>query len=391
MKYYTERLNTELQNILNFWFKYSTRVSKIIPEISNEGNANTNAVLGSYFVSGILYGSSAAVKQLRNYTYMPLCELAYYTLTRKMRNPKGGYIWGINPDGTILHDELNVSMVQAFILYGLAEYYALTGDEAVANQIAEQIEFIENKLKKKNDGSYADGFTFGWNDADKQYRSLSTHLHILGAYTKVKKATRSSQYDKYIENLIRIVLKYFINLKVTRVIHKFESNWFALPDENLIGDNVEASWILCDAARTLKNAELFEQCKDVALKLCNSAIELGFDSQYGGMFNRFHKGVLLSTNKEYSTQAESVLAFINAHSLTGDKKYLSYAIRILEYIDNTFSDPVKGEWYETVSREGKPYLNKPKVHLWKTMHHNVRYCINTVKNLENLFVPVLKD
>jgi cellobiose epimerase len=244
---------------------------------------------------------------------------------------------------------------------------------------------------KKKDGSYPDGFTFGWNATDRQYRSLATHLHLLEAYTKVRKITKNLHYDKFIENLIKIILKHFINLKVTRVLHQYDNNWMALPDENWMGHNVETSWILCDAARVLNNPELMHNCKEVAIKLVDHAIELGFDTKYGGMFNRFEKANPISTDKEWWPQAESVIAFLNAHSLTGDKKYLSYAIRLLEYIDNTFSDTVNGEWYDTVSREGKPYTEKPKAHLWKSMYHNVRYCILTLKHLENMFVPVLKD
>jgi mannobiose 2-epimerase len=391
MNYYRERLNTELQNIMNFWLNNAIRDLKIAPEINNEGIANFNATLGTIYVSRILYGSSAANNHLKNNQYRILSDLAHKTLTQQLRNPKGGYFWGKNPDGTILHDEVNASFAQPFVLYGLTEYYTLTGDEKVRDQIAEQIDFIENKLLKKKDGSYADGFTYTWNATDKQYRSLGTHLHLLEAYTKVRKITRNSQYDKYIENLVRIILKHFINLKVTRVIHQFDSNWSPLADENWIGHNVEASWILCDAARVLKNPELMHNCKEVAIKLVNHAIELGFDPQYGGMFNRFKNGSTLTTDKEWWPQAESVLGFLNAHSLTGDKKYLSFAIRLLEYIDNTFTDPIRGEWYDTVSREGKPYMDKPKAHLWKSMYHNVRYCILTVKHLDNLFVPVLKE
>jgi cellobiose epimerase len=391
MNYYTERLNSELKNILNFWLNNAIRDSKIAPEIDNEGIPNFRAVLGTIYVSRILYGSSAAVNHLKNNSYRILADLAYNTLTRQLRNPKGGYIWGINPDGTILHDEINVSLAQPFVLYGLAEYFSLTGDEKVGNQISEQINFIENKLYKKKDCAYADGFTIGWNAGDKQYFSFATHLHLLEAYTKVRKITKNVQYDKYIENLIRIILKHFINLKVTRIIHRYDSNWIPMHDENWIGHNVETSWILCDAARILKDPELIQNCKEIALKLCNKAIELGFDTQYGGMFNKFEKESLITSDKEWWPQAESVIAFLNAHSLNGDKKYLSYAIRLLEYIDNTFSDPVSGEWYDTVTREGEPYRNKPKAHLWKSMYHNVRYCISTVKHIENLFVPVLKD
>jgi mannobiose 2-epimerase len=391
MNYYTERLNNELQNIINFWLKNAISDTRIAPEINNEGIANFSAPLGTVYVSRILYGSSAATKHLKVNSFMQLSEMAYNILTQNLRNPKGGYFWGINADGTVHHDEINASFAQPFVLYGLAEYYSLTGNEKAGDKISEQIDFIENKLLKKKDNSYADGFTYSWNPTNLQYRSLGTHLHLLEAYTKIKEITKNSQYDSYIENILNIILKRFVNLNENRVMHQFDSNWAPVPDENWIGHNVETSWIICDAARILKKPELMQNCKEIAIKLVDHAIETGFDTKYGGMFNRYQKDGPITTDKEWWPQAESVLAFLNAHSLTGDKKYLSFAIRLLEYIDNTFSDSTIGEWYDTVSREGKPYTNIPKTHLWKSMYHNVRYCILTIKHLENLFVPTLRE
>jgi mannobiose 2-epimerase len=385
MNYYTERLNNELIKILNYWIKYAIKDSRIAPEINNDGIANYQTPLGSVYVSRILFGSSAAIMHLKDRSFLPLAEIAFKTLTTQLYNPKGGYLWGINPDGTILHDEMSVSFAQPFVLYGLSEYYALTGNEQVGNLIREQVDFIEKKLSNKHDGGYIDGFTYGWNATENQIKSLGTHLHLLEAYTKIRKITKDIQYNILIEKLIEIILKHFINLKVTRVIHQFDKNWAPLRDENWIGHNLETSWILCDAARTINNQEQTQKCKEVALKLCDKAIELGFDSQYGGMFSRFDKEYLLTTDKEWWPQAESVIAFLNAYSLSGDKKYLSFAIRILEYIDNTFSNTLTGEWYDSVSREGKPYIEKPRVHFWKSMFHNVRYCIETTKYLEKLF------
>lgn len=389
MNYYTERLNNELTRILNYWNKYAIVGDKLAPEIDTEGIPNFKAPLGTVYVARILFGSSAAMIHLNSKSYLQLAEMAFQLLTTNLRNPKGGYLWGLNPDGTVLHDEMHVSFAQPFVLYGMAEYYALTKDERVADTILEQVEFIERKLADKHEDGYLDGYTFSWNPSEKQYKSLGTHLHLLEAYTKLHRVLKDSRFIPLIEKLTEVILKHFISLKVTRAIHQFDRHWVPQPDENWIGHNVETSWILCDAALVLKNTELQAKCKEVAIHLCDVAIEAGFDAQYGGMFSRFHKEHLLSTDKEWWPQAESVIAFLNVYSMTGNKKFLSFAIRLLEYIDNTFCDAKNGEWFDSVNREGKPYLDKPKTHFWKSMYHNVRYCILTHRHLENRFASVL--
>jgi cellobiose epimerase len=318
--------------------------------------------------------------------YKYLATTAYTDLTTKFKNPKGGYFWALNNNGKVIHDEINVSYAQAFVVYGLLEYYALTSDESVKELLTEQITFIESTIKNKVDGSYMDGFGQDWRPIENQTKSLGTHLQMLEVFLKLKDVTCDASCNSKIENLLELILTHFIHEKSFEVMHQFDEYWKALPNENWIGHNMELSWIICKAARELRSQVLFTKCKQITIELCDRAIKYGFDKNYGGMFNRFNKNELIITDKEWWPQAESVIGFLNAYTITTDKKYLSYAIRLLEYIDNIFSDPIDGEWYDSVSREGTPYLDKPKVHFWKSLYHNVRYCLETSNYLQKLYV-----
>ena len=388
MNFYNDRLNNELKNILNFWFNHAYQEQGIATEVYNSGTINKNALTGSLFLSKVLYGTSAACLHLKEERYKPLADKAYEELTTTFKNPKGGFFWAINNNGKVLHDEINVSYSQAFVLYGLIEYYGLTSNESVWNLLNEHILFIESILVNREDGSYCDGFSMKWDPLTNRTRSLGTHLHMLEAYVRLSEVLKNSTYNERIESLINLMITRFINIKTAEVIHQFDDKWKSLPNENWIGHNMETSWIICKAARKVKNNDLNQKCKDIAVKLCDKAIEQGFDRNYGGMFNRFDKKELIITDKEWWAQAESVIGFLNAYTITADKKYLSYAIRLLEYIDNIFSDPIDGEWYDSVSREGIPYRDKPKLHFWKSMYHNVRYCIETSNYLEKIYVAV---
>jgi cellobiose epimerase len=386
MNYYIERLDKELRNILNFWYKHVYHDQGIAAEVYNCGTINKGANTGSLFLSKIIYGVSAASVHLSDNQYKPLADKAYSDLSTRFKNPKGGYYWAMNNNGKILHDEINVSYSQAFVVYGLIEYYALTASEPVKEALNEQISFIEKVLVNKEDGSFKDGFTQDWRPLANQTKSLGTHLHMLEAYVKRFEVLKDTSCKAKIENLLELILTHFIDDRTFEVFHQFDNNWQALPNENWLGHNMELSWIICKAAREIRNEILFKRCSQVAVELCNQAIEQGFDTQYGGMFNRFDKKELIITDKEWWPQAESVVAFLNAYRITTDKKYLSYAIRLLEYIDNIFSDSIEGEWYDSVTREGSPFLEKPKVHFWKSLFHNVRYCLETANYLQKLYV-----
>ncbi len=270
----------------------------------------------------------------------------------------------------------------------MSEYYALTGDSEVMKSLFHQIDFIESKIKNLEDNSYLDCFSPDWFPLASQKRSLGTHLHLLEAYVKFMQVTKDPLYQRSIEHIIEILIHRFIDIQKGEVYHKFNIAWEPEQNEFWIGHNVETAWILMKSASVLKNPELKNECREILIAICNNALEKGFDKQYGGMFNRFDQDRLITSEKEWWPQAESVIAFMYAYHVSADKKYLSYAIRLLEYVDNTFSDQTHGEWYDTVSREGKPILDKPKLHLWKSMYHNVRYCIEVSKQLQKIFATV---
>jgi mannobiose 2-epimerase len=388
MEYYIERLNLELRNIMSFWQKFVIVDNQIATQVSHDGLASFNAPLGSLFLSKMLYGSSATCRHLNEKTYKNIADLAFQTLTTKLLNPSGGFHWALDEKLHAIHDEANYSLAQAFAVYGMAEYYALTGDLEVMKILFHQIDFIETKIKDIDDGSYLDGFNPDGTSSKTQYKTLGTHLHLLEAYVKFMNVTKDNLYQKSIEHIIRILIDRFIDLKKGHVYHKLSLSWKPETAEMWIGHNVETAWILLKSASALKNAELISTCREILTSLCDHAIERGFDKQYGGIFNRFDNNRLITQDKEWWPQAESVIALMYAYHSSGNKMYLSYAIRLLEYIDNSFSDQSHGEWYDTISREGKPDLDIPKLHLWKSMYHNVRYCIEVSKNLEKIFVTI---
>ena len=388
MDYYIERLSNELNTIFNFWKNKAIIDGRFATRVSVNGECSFSEPLGSLYVSRVLYGSSAAALHTGDPSYREIADLAYRTLRNQLSNPIGGYSWAVDQNGGVLHDEMHIAFVQAFVLYGLCEYFALTGDEDVKQELFLLVDLIENKVRDVNDVSYLDGFDQDWNPTKKQYKSFGTHLHLLEAYAKLIEVSGNTIYKRSVEQLIRLLIHRFINLDKPEVYHRFDTSWRLLPNENWIGHQLEAAWIVYRTSKIIDDETLREKSKEVLLRLSNNAIEVGFDRQYGGMLNRFIGDEPITTNKEWWPQAESVIAFLHAYQASHDKKYLSYAIRLLEYIDNTFSDGRSGEWYDSVSREGEPQVGTPKLHLWKSMYHNVRYCIEAIRQIEALFVSV---
>jgi len=118
------------------------------------------------------------------------------------------------------------------------------------------------------------------------------------------------------------------------------SIWHGTLNRTRYGSDImfETAWILLESANAIKHTEFISASREILISLCNNAIEKGFDKQYGGMFNRFQNDTLLASDKEWWPQAESVIAFLSAYHVSNDKKIPELCYRLLEYIDNTFSD-----------------------------------------------------
>ena len=391
MEYYAERLKTELKSILDFWQNnmISADKNKIYPEYSLTEGPNQNATVGSMYLSRIIYGSSAACNYLHTENYKTLADIAFKMLYEQFRNPAGGFYWAKTNSNEVVHDTGNVNMGQAFILYGLSEYAKLTKNPIIEAEINKLHLFIENTLKDDSYGGYIDGFTSDWKQQKTFTKSLGTHLHLLEAIVNKYTLTKNPKLIEQINNLLDIISENFINKSTLECYHQLNANWEPLPNTNWAGHNFEVSWILHQSAKIIENESKANLTGQLAVDMTEKYIKEAFDANYGGVFNTIVDDKPIDENKDWWPQAEATIACLNAYQVSGEKHFLSYGLRLIEYIENTFSSENNGEWFSSVSKEGKPITNNPTIHFWKSLYHNARYCIETCKRIQLITSPYL--
>jgi cellobiose epimerase len=386
MDYYLERLERELRRILGFWTQYlvSKDGSTLYPECSIDGIPNKTADMGSLYLSRVIYGASASCRFLNTSEYKPMADLAFKILYESFRNPAGGFYWARNSKNEILHDSDNSNMAQAFVLYGLAEYTLLTKNPIVEAEMKKLQQFIVKTTRDCVHGGYLDGFNADWKQEKNFTKALGTHLHLMEALVKQYSYTKENSLKILIKELIETICDKFIDMQTFECYHRCAPDWTRQPNFNWAGHNAEVGWLLCSAANAIEDKALFTYTCQISEKITRKVIEQAFDKNYGGIFNEISNGLPVEKNKTWWPQAEMALACMNAHKCSRDKLFLSYGLRMLEYIENTFSDSTNGEWFAEVSREGMPIETEQKVHLWKSMYHNVRYCIEMSERIKEL-------
>jgi mannobiose 2-epimerase len=368
-----KKLQTELEKNLSFWLENSIEKDskKIYSAVSINGIPDASSPLGSMYLSRIVYGASIATKMLKIDDYRVLADISFEQL-QEMQHPKGGYYWARDNSGTFLHDAENNCMAQAFILYGLATYATINPSEELDISIEKQLTFIKNTLYDTKNGGYIDGFNSNWVLGENPTKSLGTHLHLLEAFVKLYEYQKNEDLVILIEELINIILTYFITNDTYDCLHRLTLNWDLLPNEVWAGHNAEVSWILCNSAKAIQNKKLISECNDVAIKMMQQVILKAWDSKNQGVFNVLMNGSPTEKVKIWWPQAETILGLLNCYSITKDKSYKNRAIELINYISNNFIAP-NGEWYTEIWNTRKPNTSLPIIHFWKSMYHTIRY------------------
>lgn len=386
MYYYKERLQRELIQILDFWKEnvISQNWNGFNPECTIRGSANNDSALGSLFLGRVIFGASAACRYLKTNEYRKFADLAFKGLYEQFKNPKGGFYWALSHDNKVIHNPEHINETHAAILIGLAEYASLTQSPVILWELKKLYAFLHEQRSDRTNGGFLVGHSTDWSNRNLTERNIGTHIRHVEAYTNYYKLIGDKSVLKPLELLVRHICKKFISQGSLGVFSLSGDTLKIANSDICIGHISEICSALPAATVILKDDELHQECCSLSQKLLGFLYENAFDKQYGGLFDLLSDNGPSSSTKSWWTQTETAIASLDAYSFSKDKRFLSYAVRLIEYIENTFSDPKHGEWYFAVQANGKPIESYPKTGLWKSLYYNVRYLIGANERIEYL-------
>jgi N-acylglucosamine 2-epimerase len=135
------------------------------------------------------------------------------------------------------------------------------------------------------------------------------------------------------------------------------------------GHAIEAAWFLMEECRRRPNQELLA----LALRVLDSAWELGWDEEHGGLFSLVD--ISGAPNQDVSAElkywwphCEAIIAFLYAALLTGSSTYSDRWRIVHDWAHEHFVDTQNGEWFGYLRRDGS-VMNSAKGNLWKGPFH----------------------
>lgn len=398
-------------NILPYWDKFSrdTRpgCEGFFGQIDNDNNCNTACERSIVMTSRFLWTYSAVARLTKNPEYLKMAHFAYKVITSKFWDKKhGGVYWSVLPDGKPKVCKKQI-YGEAFCCYGLSEYAAavkeLENDEDLAenamNLALEIFNLLETYARDSDDGGYIEARAKNWKPTNDMIlspkdmncpKSMNTNLHVMEAYTNLYRTLpvvfpdagpiRFEVADSLVD-LIKITTDFILQPNAHLGMF-FDMNWNLLDDEISYGHDIEASWLLWEAACELNDEETKSYIHDTVIRVADVALSEGFDLENGCMENFLKdNGKVRDRRRVWWNQAEAMTGFLNAWQMTSEQKYLDACYAQWNWIQNYQVDKAGGDWWNELDFNGNPILSEAKGGNWKTSYHNGRMCLEIMKRI----------
>lgn len=378
------------EGILPYWTAHTLDElhGGFIGRITHDGRVVADAPKGAILNTRILWAFAAA-GALGRQDLGRIAERAYRYLEAHFWDVEhGGIYWMVDHLGKPLETKKQV-YAQAFAIYGLAEYYLLTGLQPALDRAVQLFELIETHALDPEQGGYLEAFDRSWGPLadvrlsakdDNAQKTTNTNLHVLEAYTTLYRAWPDPTLRRRLAALVECFPVKIVDARTGHLGLFFDEDWNPRSATVSFGHDIEASWLLVEAAEALGDAALYERVKAAALRIARAVHARG-RAPDGSLYYEAHGDGRLDDDRHWWPQAEAVVGFLNAYQLSGEAPFLEAAVRAWQYVERHLIDRANGEWYFRVARDGSPYAGEDKVGPWKAPYHNARMCMEVMRRV----------
>jgi mannobiose 2-epimerase len=376
-------------NVLPFWVRAAVDEDNggFLGFLGEDGVPEPLAPKGGVLCARILWTFSAAFSRTRDPAHRRMADRAFDELTGRFWDAEhGGTYWMLDGTGRPLEDRKQTYAL-AFSLYGLVEYHRATGTAAALERAIALHRAIEAHAADLENVGYAEARGRDWGPladvrlSDKDLnapRSMNTHLHVMEAYASLLRSWDDPGLRERLRALVELHLARILDPSTGHLRLFFDEGWAPLSRAVSYGHDIEASWLLAEAAEAVGDRALRDRARQAAVGLARATLAEGEDKEHGGVFAERHDDGRLDDDKHWWMQAEAVVGFLNAFELTGDAAFLDAAERAWGFVERFLIDREHGEWRWRVRRDGGRIPGLPKVEPWKCPYHNSRAALETI-------------
>ncbi len=373
-------------NILDFWkSKMLSPKGGFYGTMTSDGELLEDADRGAVLNARILWSFAAAYRTLGDEEYLACATHAKRYLIDHFYNAETGTLcWSVDSNGNPA-DTKNQFYALSFAIYALSEYYRTTGDVESLTAARKLFSSIEEHSLDRTSGGYIEAKSQSWEPImdlrlsekdDNAPLTMNTHLHIMEAYTNLYRVWKDEQVRQALVRLIKIFIDHIYNPETNHLSLFFDMEWKRLDGIYSYGHDIEASWLLLEAAQVAEDEDIINQVIGITLKVGKAAME-GLQAD-GSLIYERHANGTLDTDRHWWVQAECVVGLMWLAKYHDDKDAEEQALKCWDYIKAELIDNEGGEWWWSRHEDGSINMTEDKAGMWKCPYHNSRMCLEVL-------------
>ncbi len=372
------------EGVLPFWMDYAVAPDGgFYGTVLRDGTPVPDTPRGGVLNARILWSFSAAYHAFGEADYKRLADYARrYFLDTFIDKRFGGVYWLVNPDGEVLN-AFKYTYAMTYGIYGLAGHYLATGDEESLEAAVDLYRTLEEKGREPQHDGYVECFTQDWQPLDNYFnnapKTMNAHLHVMEAYTLLYQCWKDDGLRQRLAFCVELFLDRLYDSSRKHFNLFFDNEWNSLEEMDSYAHDLEACWLLCEAANQLDDKELKARAGQLALEVTDACLSEGLNEKgYMGYENHDGKG---KDHAAWWGQVEAIIACVNAWQMTGKDAYIEAASKVWSFVKESMVDTEYGEWFSDCF-DGEPKKETPKVSVWRCPYHSVRLGVEMEKRLE---------
>jgi mannobiose 2-epimerase len=301
----------------------------------------------------------------------------------------GGVYWSVNKEGSPVIPRKH-HYAQAFAIYGMAEYHRATRELESLELGQTLFHLLEQHAHDALHEGYIEGSSRAWEALDDMrlsdreincHKTMNTMLHILEAYTNLLRVWDGAHLRKQHRALVDVFLQNIFDPRTGHLRLFFDDQWNSLSENESYGHDIEASWLLVEAAAIQGDSQLVEQVHQSAVAIADAVYRDGIDND-GSVYYEGGPQGLVDTSKSWWVQVEAMVGFYSAFELTGQSQFAEAAHRCWQYIKANLVDRTHGDWFKLLHRDGTPDETCFKAGPWEDPYHHSRACFELIRRLD---------
>ncbi len=268
------------------------------------------------------------------------------------RDDRGRWVYRTDREGRVMEGATSI-YADCFAIYGFSEYYRATRDEAV---LAVARQSLDRVVRRIDEPDFHETMPY---PMPPEWRNHGVPMIMTEVAHELARTLDDDKLEDLACQYANRVMTHFVRPERKVLLEFLTRDYQELPPPAgtfvMPGHAIESMWFIMHVARHRGDQALIQRAAEVM----RWHLEYAWDDEFGGLFlsRDVAGGVPFlphSQKKLWWPHVEALYATLLAYQLTGQAWCWEWYRKVADWAWSHFPMPSGGEWYQRLTREGKP-------------------------------------